>query len=302
MDVVSLCSEFPNDNPALHRGTVWICHEPTGSPESEPNLLALREGTSPGLSSSSPKPEMAHGDVGQTPLDVDLLLDNDEADVSSILVEELEPLEATVEGEREPAEPSAVEGGPPLSVGVDALLAMTPEPATAKTTDAVVEETSVVEALSSDAIRPAFDELPESAIVTHDSSGLPPAPDDPFTVLVCTLADVAIQAGSPNVASLLPGLLFDGRLPDSLDPDVIEALRASGLWDGRGISDAFVTTTGAWRAILRGTSDDFDACGAAMLDEWASDLLAKLLSSPARAPTLRQELRSRGVAAFGLAA
>jgi hypothetical protein len=37
-----------------------------------------------------------------------------------------------------------------------------------------------------------------------------------------------------------------------------------------------------------------------MLDEWASDLLAKLLNEPSKTSTLRQALRSRGVAAFGL--
>src|SRR6185437_8786691 len=27
---VSLASEFPNDNPALHCGVIWVCLEPTG--------------------------------------------------------------------------------------------------------------------------------------------------------------------------------------------------------------------------------------------------------------------------------
>ena len=58
--------------------------------------------------------------------------------------------------------------------------------------------------------------------------------------------------------------------------------------------------TRAWRAILRGTSDDFTACGGAMLDEWAAGILARLLGAPAREPVLRRELRARGVAAFGL--
>ena len=162
------------------------------------------------------------------------------------------------------------------------------------------EGASGPENVEPDDVRPTFEEIPD--VPSFDSSALPPAPDDPFTTLVCTLADVAIHAGAPNVAAVLPGLLFDGRLPDVLDADVEGALRAAGFWDGREVSPAFVATTAAWRAILRGTSDDFDACGAAMLDEWASDLLAKLLSAPARAQTLRQELRSRGVAAFGLAA
>ncbi|MBX3264318.1 MAG: hypothetical protein KF782_31895 [Labilithrix sp.] len=151
-------------------------------------------------------------------------------------------------------------------------------------------------------VTPRFDEIVACEAPVHDSSALPPAPDDPFTVLVCTLADVAIGAGSPHVASLLPGLLYDGRLPDSLDAEAAEALRGAGVLEGSEVAPAFLAVTSAWRAILRGTSDDFDACGASMLDEWASDLLARMLAAPASAPSLRQELRTRGVAAFGLAA
>ena len=53
---------------------------------------------------------------------------------------------------------------------------------------------------------------------------------------------------------------------------------------------------------MRGTSEDFSACGDAMLDEWAADLLARLVGGPTRATTLKRELRDRGVAAFGFAA
>jgi len=35
VDVVDLASEFPNDNPALHRGVIWVCTEPTGGPRPE---------------------------------------------------------------------------------------------------------------------------------------------------------------------------------------------------------------------------------------------------------------------------
>ena len=119
---------------------------------------------------------------------------------------------------------------------------------------------------------------------------------------MCTLADVAIGAGSPHVASLLPGLLFDGRLPDMLDDAAAEVLRTGGILrrhDGaeHEVEPAFIATTSAWRAILRGQSDDFSACPS-MLDEWTSTLLARLLG--AEPPRMRQELRSRGVAAFGL--
>ncbi|MBX3231062.1 MAG: hypothetical protein KIT84_36995 [Labilithrix sp.] len=134
----------------------------------------------------------------------------------------------------------------------------------------------------------------------NESSALPPPSEDPFTTLVCTLADVAIGAGSPLVASLLPGLLFDARVPDVLDDASAATLKASGVWNGEQVAPSFVETVNAWRGILRGTSDDFSACGE-MLDEWASELLARLLDAHAAAPRLRQELRTRGVAAFGLA-
>jgi hypothetical protein len=146
---------------------------------------------------------------------------------------------------------------------------------------------------------PAF----EAVITASLPSDVPPPPDDPFHTLVCLLADVAIAAGAHDVASWLPGLLFEGRLPDALDDAAMNALRTGGLLlDGSPpvIDPVFVARVDAWRAILRGTSDDFDACGSAMLDEWTSSLLAALLGQPST--TMRQELRSRGVAAFGMAA
>ena len=35
VDVVKLASEFPNDNPALHRGVIWVCVELTGRAQPE---------------------------------------------------------------------------------------------------------------------------------------------------------------------------------------------------------------------------------------------------------------------------
>jgi hypothetical protein len=98
----------------------------------------------------------------------------------------------------------------------------------------------------------------------------PYAPADPYATLVATLAAVARDVGAPQLAA---------RLADTLDIDPVAM---------------------AWRAILRGESDDYAACGAATLDEWAADTLARLMSAPSRASQLRRELRSRGVVAFGL--
>jgi hypothetical protein len=59
-------------------------------------------------------------------------------------------------------------------------------------------------------------------------------------------------------------------------------------------------TARAWRAIILSESDDFAACGAKTLDEWAADLVAQALTAPSKTEIVRRELRARGVAAFGL--
>lgn len=339
--MVSLASEFPNDNPALHRGVIWVCTEPTGGARPERSSVS---GEPPAqgelvVAAAEPEPAPPHAEetlataapssdsvvVAAEPAELtssaveaeapapeeqqvkhdSLAPPEDELDDAAdpIVVEELEPIEASVEGlVRDEA------GGecapPPVAIG--ATLIDDPVAAPAPAQSEVVLVGSRVhdedDAAVDEPATPVFDEEVVASEVPCETTSLPPAPDDPFTMLVCTLADVAISAGSPHIASLLPGLLFDGRVSEPIDGATADALRAAGLWDGNDVSPAFVAVTAAWRAILRGTSDDFDACGAAMLDEWAADLLARLLEAPSRAPSLRQELRSRGVAAFGLAA
>lgn len=99
---------------------------------------------------------------------------------------------------------------------------------------------------------------------------------------------------------MLPAFLLEDRLSLPISDEADGALRAGAITDGAAVTQAFAQTTRAWRAILRGVSDNLSACGGASLDEWASDLLARLLGSPGQAATLRRELRARGVAAFGL--
>jgi hypothetical protein len=126
-----------------------------------------------------------------------------------------------------------------------------------------------------------------------------PPSEDPWMILLATLADVAIGAGAPHVAAVLPGLLLEGTL-EAMPDDATQALAAANILRGTEVSAAFVTRTRAWRGILLGLSDDFGPCGNATLDEWAADLLARLLGAPSRAIALKRKLRSRGVAAFGL--
>jgi len=128
---------------------------------------------------------------------------------------------------------------------------------------------------------------------------------DPFTIFVRTLVRVAEDAGCTRAAALLPALLdgaqvdaaaFAGPTIDSLVNSGVLARAPSGLVGG----EAFRRTAHAWRAILRGDSDDFGACGPRMLDEWAADLVARIVAAPARTEQLRRELRTRGIAAFGI--
>jgi hypothetical protein len=304
VDVGSLSSEFPNDNPRIHRGVIWVCVEPTGvaRPERAPSVDPRKEccaaigpcdapaSNARAVDHASVLKHEEHPSFFTTDLDkVARWLARDSDDADSILVEELDPIEATLEG---------LGHGPP-----------TPAKLTTETTVRVdaptpaIREVVLVGPRSAEPegtpidIHPPLEDIAEGGV--HVTTLRPP-PSDAFTMLVDTLADVAIQMGSPHVAAVLPGLLFEGRLSEPLDAGVAEALRAGGVLSGTEVAPAFLATTCAWRAILRGTSDDFSACGGAMLDEWASDLLARLLNAPSRLPTLRHELRSRGVAAFGL--
>ena len=98
----------------------------------------------------------------------------------------------------------------------------------------------------------------------------PPQHDDSYATLVRVLANVAEEAGSSSAfASLMEHLAGDA-------------------------------IASAWRAILRGESVDFAACGSKSLDEWASASLAHFLNTRTKAGALRRELRARGVAAYGL--
>jgi hypothetical protein len=129
--------------------------------------------------------------------------------------------------------------------------------------------------------------------------------DDPFATFVCTLVEVASEAGCEKAAAILPALLDEGRVVAGvLSVTVTDALLSNGLLvstpAGLVGGESFRQTAAAWRAVLRGDSEDFSACGTRMLDEWAADLVAALVAAPSKSERLRRELRMRGIAAFGL--
>jgi hypothetical protein len=91
--------------------------------------------------------------------------------------------------------------------------------------------------------------------------------------------------------------------------EALAAVAASGVTaDDLAATLAEDSVACAWRAILRGESDDFFAARGATLepleplDVWAAELLARLTSAPSKVAIYRRELRARGVAAFGLLA
>jgi hypothetical protein len=160
------------------------------------------------------------------------------------------------------AEPAAVEAGPESAP----LQTVEPEVPVEAVLEVVAVEVVPLALEAPLSIEIEASPEPEPAEVLASAE---PADDDPYALFVRTLAEVAVASGA------------------TMDAATIDALLES---------DAVAT---AWRAILRGESEDFSKC-AATLDEWAANALASILSAPQKAGQLRRELRARGVAAFGL--
>lgn len=128
-----------------------------------------------------------------------------------------------------------------------------------------------------------------------------------FAIYLVTLAEVARAQGvHDTVVEAIPGILGADRLEvRAMDEALVEGLVLRGLLtrseSGAVVrSDLVVRTAAAWRGALDGAEPDFSACGTAMFDEWSADLVARLAGTPQKTESLRRELRSRGVAAFGL--
>jgi hypothetical protein len=136
----------------------------------------------------------------------------------------------------------------------------------------------------------------------------PPAPDDPFAVLLRVVDEVARAAGcGEETIVCVRALLGATRLDtNALAGATCEGLVAAGMLEraGGGLVRApgFARQVAGWQGVLRGESEDFGACGAAMLDEWCANVIARAMGNPSRTEGFRRELRRRGVAAFGLVA
>lgn len=129
-------------------------------------------------------------------------------------------------------------------------------------------------------------------------------PDPPaFSQFEAALTSALMARSASRSAAIVPRLLRLESLPaDCLSKDVQLTLQSRGYFDGSlRYSEKYRALCGAWGAVLRGSSDDFSACGTTTLDRFGADLLAALLAVPAtRAEELRRELRKAGIAAFGV--
>jgi hypothetical protein len=139
---------------------------------------------------------------------------------------------------------------------------------------------------------------PEHASQAEDA---PVAPA--FTHFESALIAALLAQGASRSAALVPRLLrLESLTPDALSKDVLLTLQSRGYLDGNArYSAKYRDLCGAWTAVLRGSSQDFAACGTTTLDRFGADLLAALLAVPAtRADELRRDLRKAGIAAFGV--
>jgi hypothetical protein len=131
-----------------------------------------------------------------------------------------------------------------------------------------------------------------------------PEPTTPaFSHFESALRAALMAQGASRSAALVPRLLRLEPLPaDGLSKDVQLTLQSRGYLDSSlRYSQKYRELCGAWCAVLRGSSQDFGACGTTTLDRFGADLLAALLAVPAtRADELRRELRKAGIAAFGV--
>lgn len=237
--MASLAAEFPNDNPDLHEGVIWVCLDVTGGPSAERRA-----------------PETAP----VVPI---------EAVEQAAAIEEVEEVEEEAPPTARPSGIFAIaQVDAPFEVELDAI----DEP----------EDAIVVEEMT------PFEDAAMEIVVAEAPAGADaetePA-DDPFLVFVGAVAAVAEAEGSAELAARVRALLVDGRIDEDAP-----------------VEPSSVTIARAWQGILRNTSEDWDAIGGAMLDEWAADLLARMLGVAERAPMLKRELRARGIAGFGLAA
>lgn len=292
----SPCAEFPNDNPLIHEGTVWSC--PTVTAKPWPQRTTFEHGPLPSEMTSS----VAEGSAVRTGPSIRRAVPR-EGELTKLLQTSTSVFEDEAD---EPVAlvPAEVADGIVVEEFDDSFLdeslALPAPPPDLY--DIVAEEQHFERAsgVRLVAAAPVDVDTPEVHVPAPATS----TADDPFYLFARIVGDVALAAGDARLAAALPTLLYEGEVKVALlGDDVALSLAKENMVTVAGdmvrLQERCRQAADVWRAMLRGEAADFSAC-AVMLDEWASDVLARALRAPARVSQLRQELRLRGVAAFGL--
>ena len=270
---VARCSEFPNDNPWLHEGSI----DRTPALTAETSFEELVAAHVAGLNEDS------HEDTCPSERPAVQTFPSEEPATAT-------PSEHSDTQRRPSEQPASEMNFAPENAENDTLASEdTFASEDAFTPFEVVDELGFEGDFQEDASCSALPEPTEAAERPAPAESYGPncaddreayAGKDAYAAFVLTLRDVAAQhgAGAAELADLL------ARLGDhSLDGITADE------------------TAVAWRAVLRGESEDYGPCGATPLDLWAANLVASSMENPALASSIRSELRRRGVAAFGFA-
>lgn len=177
-------------------------------------------------------------------------------------------------------------------------------------------EEMIVEVLAEEVEVEVVDDFEEEAFADAvDDSIRPPPPEVPVPLesmvapkmsasvtYLSALKDVAVSFGATAVfAETLDSVL--GHEPMCVDDETGAELVSRGLAakseNGFAPIDEIVRVAAAWQSAFRGDEPDFSVCSQ-MLDEWSANLVARLLGRKELFDAIRRELRSRGIAAFGL--
>ncbi|MEZ4223111.1 MAG: hypothetical protein R3B13_19365 [Polyangiaceae bacterium] len=166
--------------------------------------------------------------------------------------------------------------------------------------DDLAIEASLVEELIDDV---AIEAAEEPVAEAEAEAGAEPEHTD-FDSLLQVLEEIALKRGATRVAAVIKPLLTAGRVGEELlsASSVESARRAGFVTVSRGsvqLSDGVAATLAAWRGALDG-SGDLSGIGDSTLDGFCAEIMASLIAEPSAGGDLRRQLRSRGVAAFGL--
>jgi ribonuclease E len=309
-------SEFPHDNPAVDQGALWIgtslCSVPAPAPAEKRRSQRRRADLPPPPAEPMPASlaEIAHGlpsepATAQPALDATPQLDTIPAradfcprDTLMASAPEVPDLPLS-----EPAAQPALETLPAPAPALAEALAEEPVREAAPRSRRARRRLEAPPAADLPAAEPAIEAQPlpaEPAIEPALEAEPAPAKPAAFSMYVDAVVDVTKEYGGTEAAAQVARLL-GGDVPDLRDEAVAMLVDGQILEPGTlQPTDTFLRLALAWKSALSSDGGDLSGCGETTLDNWTADLVSRLLAQPAKANTIRRDLRRHGVAAFGM--